>query len=62
MLEVKHPYDVVMCEATVMRWSRGRLILYVPKKIQEKLAEHDVKKVKLVIYVEKKCKKNQVQV
>ena len=45
-----------MCEATVIQGSRNRKLLYIPKEIQEKLEQHGVKKVKIVIFVEKKCK------
>jgi len=48
--------EVLMCEATVIQGSRNRKLLYIPKEIQEKLEQHGVKKVKVLIFVEKKCK------
>jgi len=48
--------EVLMCEATVIQGSRNRKLLYVPKDVQEKLEQHGVKKVKILIFAEKKCK------
>jgi len=39
-------------EATVVKYTRNRIVIYPPKEYQEKLRKHHGKKVKVIVVIE----------
>jgi len=44
--------EVYVFEATLMKFSYDRTLIYPPKKYQEKLKRHRGKKVKVIVIIE----------
>ena len=44
--------EVYVFEATLMKFSYGRTLIYPPKEYQEKLKKHRGKKIKVLVIIE----------
>jgi len=53
-VDVKEVESVMSSIGSISKWSRDRVIIYVPAKTQKKLKKHIGKKLFLIIFVLKK--------
>ena len=50
-IPVKNLAAIIVSKASIMKWSRNRVIIYVPAKIQRVLKKYMGKKLNLIIFV-----------